>query len=90
MIKSNLKACGQGLAYNSEGNINNVLNFLPNGFKVLKVTFFLVAANTVPQGLPKKDCGKRSGSQIRQSRILSDYVLAPTRLVTLDKLHKNP
>lgn len=49
MIKSNLKACGQGLAYNSEGNINNVLNFLPNGFKVLKVTFFVVAANTVLQ-----------------------------------------
>lgn len=49
MIKSNLKACGQGLAYNSEGNINNVLNFLPNGFKVLKVTFFVVAENTVLQ-----------------------------------------
>ena len=49
MIKSNLKACGQGVAYNRQGNINNVLNFLPDGFKVLKVTFFVVAANTVPQ-----------------------------------------
>lgn len=42
MIKSNLKVCGQGLAYNREGNIKNVLNFLPDGFKVLKVFFFFL------------------------------------------------
>ena len=42
MIRSNLKARGQGLAYNREGNIKNVLNFLPDGSKVLKVTFFLL------------------------------------------------
>lgn len=39
MITAKLQECGKGLAYNREGNIKNVLNFLPNG-KVLVVTFF--------------------------------------------------
>lgn len=58
MIKSNLKACGQGLAYNSEGNINNVLNFLPNGFKVLKVTFFLLLQILYHKDYPRRTVEK--------------------------------
>ena len=70
MITANLQECGEGLAYNREGNIKNVLNFLPDG-KVLMVTFFFFFSQRLYHNdYPKKHCGKSSGSCIRQNWIL--------------------
>lgn len=58
MIRSNLKARGHGLAYNRDGNIKNVLYFLPDGSEVLKVTFFLFLQILYHNDYPRRTVDK--------------------------------